>query len=142
LQLTGARLKEAIAVECLFRNTYRNPLSARRAGRPQLNSGVSAQTENWMTSRRRAPASTPTSSLYSRRSCAGPFAPWKASVAPPAAPRPRRLDRIIGSLAARSISIESLGRRRSAPPDRSAVCVVTALARCVARCRPPRGCAL
>jgi len=48
----------------------------------------------------------------------------------------------LGWFAARSIPIESLGRRRTAPPDRSAVCVFIARSRCIAHCPPPRGCAL
>jgi len=41
LQVTGARSKEVITVEYLYRNTCRHPLSALRVDRPQLNSGVS-----------------------------------------------------------------------------------------------------
>jgi len=54
----------------------------------------------------------------------------------------QRLDQIVGSLAARSIPIESLGRRRAAPPDRSAVCAFIARSRRIAHCPPPQGCAL
>ena len=43
MQLPGARFKEVIAVECPYGNAYRNPLSARRADRPQLNWGVGQQ---------------------------------------------------------------------------------------------------
>ena len=44
MQLPGARFKEVIAVERLYRNTYRDQLYARRADRPQLNWGVSPRT--------------------------------------------------------------------------------------------------
>jgi len=44
LQLTGARSKEAIAVERLLRSSDRCLQSAYWADRPQLNSGVSPRT--------------------------------------------------------------------------------------------------
>jgi len=44
LQLTGARIKEVIAVERLLRSSDRNPQGAYWADRPQLNWGVSPRT--------------------------------------------------------------------------------------------------
>ena len=104
----------------------------------QLNSGVSAQRENGMTSRQTAPTSTLAPSVRRLRLCAGPFPRWKASRARPCAPRPRYLGQVVGSFAARPIATNSLGSRRPAAPDRSAILYCFARARAASReCPPP-----